>query len=65
MMGETSPGALADRVTARTSQLIPIPDNVSDSPAAAVPVAHAAAWRMLHTCGAIQAGEKVLNPKDP
>lgn len=60
MMGETRPGALAEYVTARAEQLIPIPDNVSDVEAAALPVAYATAWRMMVTRGRLGAGESVL-----
>ncbi len=60
MMGETRPGALAEYVTARAEQLIPIPDNVTDIEAAALPVAYATAWRMMVTRGRLCAGESVL-----
>lgn len=60
MMGETRPGALAEYVTARIDQLIPIPDNVSDAQAAALPVAYATAYRMLITRGQIAKGETIL-----
>lgn len=60
MMGETRPGALAEFVTARLEQLIPIPDGVSDAQAASLPVAYATAYRMLVTRGRAAAGESVL-----
>lgn len=60
MMGETRPGALADYVTARVGQLIPVPDTVSDADAAALPVAYATAYRMLVTRGRLAAGETML-----
>lgn len=60
MLGETRPGALAEYVTARLDQLIPIPDNVSDAQAASLPVAYGTAYRMLVTRGRIAAGETIL-----
>jgi alcohol dehydrogenase len=60
MLGETRPGALAEYVTARAEQLIPIPETVNDHDAAALPVAYGTAWRMLVTRGALKAGESVL-----
>ncbi len=60
MMGETRPGALAEFVTARVEQLIPIPDGVSDAQAASLPVAYATAYRMLVTRGRAAAGESIL-----
>lgn len=60
MLGETRPGALAEYVTARASQLIPIPDNVSDEDAATLPVAYATAWRMMVTRGQVTADDHVL-----
>ncbi|GAB1378410.1 zinc-binding dehydrogenase [Pararhodobacter aggregans] len=60
MLGETRPGALAEYVVARVSQLIPIPDHVTDAQAAALPVAYGTAYRMLVTRGRIAAGESIL-----
>ena len=60
MLGETRPGALAEYVTARLEQLIPIPPTVSDADAASLPVAYATAYRMLVTRGRIAAGESIL-----
>ena len=60
MMGETRPGALAEYVTARVGQLIPIPETVSDADAASLPVAYATAYRMLVTRGRVAAGETML-----
>lgn len=60
MLGETRNGAMAEYCTVRASQLMRIPDNVSDEKAAALPCAYGTAHRMLHTRGRIQAGETVL-----
>ena len=60
MMGETRAGALAEYCVCRASQLIRIPDPVSDTQAAAIPVAYATAYRMLVTRGNVQPGESVL-----
>jgi len=60
MMGETRPGALAEYVVARPEQLIHIPASVSDAQAAALPVAYATAWRMLHTRGGLKPDDRVL-----
>lgn len=60
LLGESRPGALAEYVVARLSQLIPIPDHVSDADAASLPVAYGTAYRMLRTRGAVKAGETIL-----
>jgi alcohol dehydrogenase len=60
MLGETRNGAMAEYCTVRASQLMRIPDNVSDEKAAAIPCAYGTAHRMLHTRGQIKAGETVL-----
>ncbi|MEO0382690.1 MAG: zinc-binding dehydrogenase [Pseudomonadota bacterium] len=60
MLGETRPGALAEYVTARAEQLIPIPESVTDEDAAALPVAYGTAWRMLVTRGEVTANDHVL-----
>lgn len=60
LMGETRRGALAEYCVARASQLMPLPDHVSDEDAAALPCAYGTAYRMMFTRGEIKAGEKVL-----
>ncbi len=60
LLGETRRGALAQYCTVRASQLMRIPDNVSDEKAAALPCAYGTAHRMLHTRGQIRSGESVL-----
>ncbi len=60
MLGENRNGAMAEYCVVRASQLMRLPDNVSDEDAAALPCAYGTAHRMLHTRGRIQAGERIL-----
>jgi alcohol dehydrogenase len=60
MMGETLRGGLCEFLVVPQEFLLPVPDAVSDEKAACLPTAYATAYRMLHTRGAIQAGEKML-----
>ena len=60
LMGETVHGGLAELCKARAHQLIKIPEGVSFSDAAALPVAYGTAIRMMRTNGHVAAGEKVL-----
>lgn len=60
MMGETLRGGLCEYLAVPTEYLIPIPDAVTDAQAACLPTAYATAYRMLHTRGQVQAGEKIL-----
>lgn len=60
LMGETRRGAMAELCIVRASQLMRIPDGVSDEKAAALPCAYGTAYRMLHTRGQLRAGETVL-----
>src|SRR5438067_6476701 len=60
LMGETVHGGLAELCKARAHQLIKIPDGVSFSDAAALPVAYGTALRMMTTNGHVAKGEKVL-----
>jgi alcohol dehydrogenase len=60
LMGETTHGGLAELCRARAHQLIKIPDGVSFSDAAALPVAYGTALRMMVTNGGVKAGDKVL-----
>ena len=55
-VGMGSPGAYAERVTCKTSQLIPVPDGVSDVEAAATNIAFATAWHMLVTRARLRPG---------
>jgi alcohol dehydrogenase len=60
MLGENCRGALAEYCAVHESQLIAIPDAVSDEDAACLPVAYGTSHRMLITRGRIQPGEKIL-----
>jgi alcohol dehydrogenase len=60
LMGETRNGALAEYCTARSEQLMAVPEHVSDEDAAALPCAYGTAYRMMFPRGQVQAGETVL-----
>lgn len=58
-LGENARGGLAELVVVPTANLVPMPDALSDEAAAALPIAHGTALRMLFTKGGIRAGETV------
>src|SRR5579863_8003030 len=60
LTGETVHGGLAEYCRVRAHQLVRIPDGVSFEQAAALPCSYGTARRMMHTNGAVAAGEKVL-----
>src|SRR4029078_8367408 len=60
LMGETMHGGLAELCKARAHQLVRIPDGVSFSDAAALPVAYGTALRMMTDNGHVAKGERVL-----
>lgn len=60
IFGEHTPGAMAEYAVAPAGNLLPLPQDVSFTDAAAMPVAYTTAWRMLMTAGELQAGESVL-----
>ena len=60
MMGETKRGGAADFLAIDAKYLLPIPERVSFTDAAALPVAYGTALRMIETRGKLQPGEKVL-----
>jgi NADPH:quinone reductase-like Zn-dependent oxidoreductase len=60
IFGEQTHGAMAEYAAVPANQLIKIADHVSFDAAAAMPVAYTTAWRMIGTCGEIQAGDIVL-----
>ena len=53
-------GGYAERLVCSASQLVRIPDEVSNVEAAAVQIAFATAWHMLFTRGGLRPGETVL-----
>jgi NADPH:quinone reductase-like Zn-dependent oxidoreductase len=53
-------GGYAERLVCSASQLVRVPDEVSDVEAAAVQIAFATAWHMLFTRGRLRPGETVL-----
>jgi NADPH:quinone reductase-like Zn-dependent oxidoreductase len=60
IFGEQTHGAMAEYAAVPANQLIKLADHVSFESAAAMPVAYTTAWRMIGTCGDIQAGDTVL-----
>jgi len=60
LVGETVHGGLAELCKVRAHQLVRLPDGISFSDAAALPVAYGTALRMMRTIGKVAAGEKVL-----
>ncbi len=53
-------GGYAEQLACSASQLVRVPDEVSDVEAAAVQIAFATAWHMLFTRGGLRPGETVL-----
>ncbi len=60
MMGENCRGALAEYCVVDQSQLIAIPEDVSDDAAACLPVAYGTSHRMMITRAEVQRGQTVL-----
>jgi len=60
IFGEHTYGAMAEYAVAPANNLVKIPDRVSFTDAAALPVAYTTAWRMIGATGGIQAGDTVL-----
>jgi alcohol dehydrogenase len=60
LMGEMWHGGLAEYCKVPTHHLVALPDSVSFEQAACLPVAYGTAYRMMHTIGEVQKGEKVL-----
>jgi NADPH:quinone reductase-like Zn-dependent oxidoreductase len=59
-IGMGTGGAYAEQVRCKASQLIPIPDGVTDVQAAASNIAFGTAWHMLITRAQLRPGETVL-----
>jgi alcohol dehydrogenase len=59
-LGESVQGGLCERLAVSARQLLPIPDGVDTSVAAALPIAFGTAHRMLFTRGRVTSGETVV-----
>jgi NADPH:quinone reductase-like Zn-dependent oxidoreductase len=60
ILGEHVRGAYAEYATVPVRNLVAIPGDYPDEPAAAAPLVSVTAWHMLITAGRIRAGETVL-----
>lgn len=60
IFGEHTPGAMAEYAIAPAGNLLPLPDTMPFTHAAAMPVAYTTAWRMLIAAAELHAGESVL-----
>ena len=60
LLGEHLPGTLAEAVRVPQWNVYPLPDGVTWADAAAYPLVHLTAWRMLATRTAVRPGETVL-----
>ena len=60
VLGYQSDGGYAEYVAVPASNLIPVPDHISDVDAAAFPLAFLTAWQMLFTRARLKSSETVL-----
>ena len=60
ILGEHRWGGLAEYVVVPASNVIPLPDAIPFTQAAAVPAAYTTAWRGVITVGRVQPGERLL-----
>ena len=60
LLGEHLPGTFAEAVRVPQWNVAPVPEGVSWTDAAAFPLVHLTAWRMLATRAAVRPGETVL-----
>lgn len=60
VMGMTRQGTFAERVAVPVENVFPKPAHLNFTQAAALPLSHLTAWRMLLTRAEVQAGESVL-----
>ena len=60
ILGEHRAGVHAERVAVPAEALVPVPEGVDWTTAAAAPLVFGTAWRMLHTRGDVESGETVL-----
>ena len=59
-LGVTAPGGYAEKIVCPASQLLRVPDSLSDEAATALQVAFATSWHMLFNRAKLQVGETVL-----
>jgi len=60
ILGEHRPGALAEYVVVPAANVLPIPESISFSTAAAFPLVTLTAWRMVVTRANVRANDQVL-----
>lgn len=60
LVGMTRPGTFAERVAVPATGVCPKPDHLDPHGAAALPLAHLTAWRMLNGRARLRPGESVL-----
>ena len=60
LLGEHRHGTLAEYVVVPSTNVRRVPDRVSDDAAAAYPLVHLTAWRMIVTRAQVRAGDEVL-----
>lgn len=60
IVGLSSKGSFAEYVCVPASNLAPVPAHLNDHEAAALPLAHLTAWRMVFSRARVQPGETVL-----
>jgi len=59
-LGVTRDGWLAEQIVVPAAALVPVPENLSDAQAAALPAAGLTAWNALVEVGQVKAGDRVL-----
>jgi NADPH:quinone reductase-like Zn-dependent oxidoreductase len=59
-LGVTAPGGYAEKIVCPASQLVRVPDSLSDDGAAALQVAFSTSWHMLFNRAQLRVGETVL-----
>lgn len=60
IVGRGVPGTFAERLVAPAENLYPMPEHLDFAVAAALPLAHLTAWRMVFTRGGLRAGHSLL-----
>jgi NADPH:quinone reductase-like Zn-dependent oxidoreductase len=60
IIGMARPGTFAKQVTVPSENVYPVPEHLNDSEAAALPLDHLTAWRMLMSRAKLLPGETVL-----